>query len=183
MRTTIPSPTRLLAIASAGLLLLAGCSGEQVAERLAEQAAGGDVDLDTDDGSLSIESDDGTSLDVGGQELPEQLPEELPLPEGLAVHGSMAQEGADGTMIGFQATYDGTFEDAVAFFDAELEAAGWTVTDHVSSDMNGLRAENWYVEGFGHAGMVAVNQVGETGADDTLTSVAVNLESTDDAGS
>lgn len=136
-------------LATAGLVLT-GCSGEDVAERLAEEAAeqagGGEVDIDTDDGSVSIESDDGST-------------------------------------VGFQATHDGAFDDAKAFFDAELEAAGWTITNSTTSDTSGLRSASWQVEGFGHEGLVTVTQLREDGGDDTVTSISANLESTGDAGS
>lgn len=179
------SLTRSLAVLATAGLLLTGCSGEDIAERVAEEAAeqagGGEVDIDTDDGSVSVDTDEG-SLNIGSQELPEELPEELPLPEGLSVQGSMSQQSDQGTTVGFQATYDGAFDDAKAFFDAELEAAGWTITNSTTSDMNGLRSANWEIEGFGHEGLVSVTHLGEDGGDGTVTSVSVNLESTSESG-
>lgn len=187
MRTTPSSSlSRSLAVLATAGLVLTGCSSDDIAERLAEEAAeqagGGEVDINTDDGSVSVDTDEG-SLNIGSQDLPEELPEELPLPEGLSVQGSMSQQDEDGTTVGFQATYDGAFDDAKAFFEAELEAAGWTITNSTTSDTSGLRSASWQVEGFGHEGLVTVTQLGEDGGDDTMTSVAANLESTSDVDS
>lgn len=51
------------AVAVAAVVAVAGCSGEDVAERLIEEGvereAGGDVDIDFDDGNIRIETDEG----------------------------------------------------------------------------------------------------------------------------
>lgn len=186
----IPAPfrslTRPLAVLATAGLVLTGCSSDDIAERVAEEAAeqagGGEVDINTDDGSVSVDTDEG-SLNIGSQDLPEDLPEELPLPDGLAVEASMSQQGDGGSTVGFQATYDGAFDDAKAFFDAELEDAGWTVTNSTSSETSGVRSASWQVEGFGHTGIVLITQLREDENGDRMTAVSVNLESTDDASS
>lgn len=184
--TPSTSLTRSLAVLATAGLVLTGCSSEDIAERVAEEAAeqagGGEVDIDTDDGSVSVDTDEG-SLNIGSQDLPEDLPEELPLPDGLAVQGSMSQQGDGGSTVGFQATYDGSFEDVEAFFDAELEDAGWTVTNSTSSETSGVRSASWQVEGFGHTGIVLITQLREDENGDRMAAVSVNLESTDDASS
>ena len=81
--------------------LVTGCSaiadkaGEKVAEKGMEAAGGGDVDIDSDDdGKVSIESDEG-SLEIGGSELPDDFPEEVPLPDDFTLEASMSMGTAD----------------------------------------------------------------------------------------
>lgn len=176
-----------IVLAATALLALTGCSGEDIAERLAEEAmeAGGggegEVDIDTDDGSVSVEGSEG-AVNIGNQELPEELPDELPLPDGLQVTGSMSQDGQDGTTVGLQAGFEGSFDDATAFFDSELEAAGWTVTNRSNNTAGEVRNANYEIEGFGFTGVVGVTQL--DGDAEMQTQVTVNLrsEATADSG-
>ncbi len=58
-------PVRSLAALGAGALLLAGCSSESVVERGLSQVEGiEDVEIDSDDGSVTIEGQDGESFDL-----------------------------------------------------------------------------------------------------------------------
>lgn len=169
--------TRLITVSSAVLLVLSGCS-DGIAERLVEEAAeaagAGEVDIDTDNGSVSVQSSEG-SFNIGSQDVPEELPDQLPLPDGISVMGSMAQDGADGTTVGLQAGYDGTFEDAVAFFDGELESNGWTVTNTATTTAGDLRSATYEIEGFGFSGVVGVTQLGQEA--DAQNMLTVNLRS------
>lgn len=56
---------RPLVMVGAGAVLLAGCSGESVAERGLSQIEGiEDVEIDSEDGSVSIQGQDGESFDI-----------------------------------------------------------------------------------------------------------------------
>lgn len=162
-------------------VVLASCGAgealtERVVEEAAERAAGGEVDINTDDGSVTVETDEG-SVSIGGGELPEGLPDEFPVPDGLEVFGSISQEGQDGRTVGFQATSQDSFEDLVAYFDDELAAGGWTITDNITSDVGGaVRNESWEIEGYGLTGNVALTLIGEEGGEQQL-SLLVSLES------
>lgn len=173
------SPPQTIVLSVTAMLLLTGCSddiAERIAEEAAEAAGGGEIDIDTDNGSVSVENSEG-SFQIGNQDLPEELPDELPLPEGLSVMGSVAQDGADGTTIGLQAGYDGSFDDAMAFFDGELESSGWTVTNSSTSTMGELRTASYEIEGFGFTGIVGVTQLGQDAEAQNI--VTVNLQSAD----
>ena len=86
-----------LAMAAAAAVLLAGCSSvaDQVAERAVEEAAeaagggNGEIDIDTDSGSISVQTSEGT-LDIGGGSLPDAFPSDVPLPADHEVMSSMA---------------------------------------------------------------------------------------------
>jgi hypothetical protein len=79
--------------ASLVLVGAVGCgsddAGEKAGEKLAEEITGGDVDINTDDGSVKVTDKDGNTSEYGsGAELPEDWPAELALPEGVTVLGS-----------------------------------------------------------------------------------------------
>jgi hypothetical protein len=173
---------KLVAVAATGLLVTA-CSAEDVTERMVEEAAeqagaGSDVDINTEDGSVSIETDEG-SFDIGSQDLPEELPPELPVPDELVVSGSLVQTVDDLQNIGVQATYEGSFDDVAEFYASELEANGWTITDDTATDGTGLRGRNFIIEGYGYTGVVGITQAGEEGSEDGFLGVTINLQEND----
>lgn len=79
----------LVALVALTALVLAGCGAaadrlteeavEKGAEKLAEQGGAGDVDVELDDEGVSVEGEDGSF--TGGTTLPDDWPEDLPLPE------------------------------------------------------------------------------------------------------
>lgn len=133
-RTRIPArllvAVGVLALGASACDAVADSVAENVAEGIAEQAAGGDVDIDVDEdgGNVRIESSEGT-LDIGGGELPEGFPADLPLPDGHEVQSSMSQGNADAATLFVTVTAPGTFDDVVAALESGLADGGWTVDD------------------------------------------------------
>ncbi len=118
-------------------LLAASCGGEQISERIAEQAIGGDADVeisgDGDDVTINIESDEG-SLSFGlGAELPNEL--EVPVPDG----GSVMAAGTQNDSVFASAIYPGgRYDEIAAFYDSWTEGTGdeWQ-TQTASIDFGG----------------------------------------------
>lgn len=118
----------------------AGCDaiGERVAEEAAEQAAGGDVDLDLDEegGSISVETSEGSMSFGGGGDLPESFPEDLPLPPGdFEVSSSFEESNDDGASLTVALLVEGSHDDLVAHYEEALPDAGWEITDTQSMSM------------------------------------------------
>lgn len=129
--------------------LLTGCSamadkaGEKVAEKGMEAAGGGGVDIDSEgDGKVTIESDEG-SLEVGGSDLPDGFPDDVPLPDDFEIEAAMSMGTADNQtftvrMTSPDADVDQTFED----LKSRSEAAGFEVlsSNTMSGDGHELRS-------------------------------------------
>ena len=192
MRTRRPArparstrPVLLVAAAAAGALALSSCglqerATEAVAERAVEAAAGAaagegvDVDLDTDGGSLQVTGEDGQSFSVGGAELPEDWPGDVPLPaEAEVVSASQFADGQGGTASTVQLVLPG---DARQGYDAlrdDVLAQGWA--SQAESDMSsadGLFVSSTLTKD------ERVLQLGLLGgaAEDTVLSVSVTAE-------
>lgn len=127
----------VLASTSVLVLALAGCGAiaEQVTEKAIEEGieaeGGGDVDLDFDgeNGSLSVESSEG-SFSVGtDQDVPDDFPADVPLPEDATVVMSMNFD--DGTDAGFNLTLESAGDVAAIADDIEggLTRAGYDLTN------------------------------------------------------
>lgn len=134
------------------LLLFGGCgeASDKIAEKAAEKAienqTGGDVDIDADgggvrvetpdgvfesdaEGNFSMESEDGTV--TAGAGLPEDWPEDLPLPDGVeVVYGSSSPEGATVTLTG-----TGSVDDLMAEFEDLY--GDWTAEDESTMESGG----------------------------------------------
>ncbi len=118
-------------------ILAAGCSAdsliEEGVERAVEQGASGEADVEFDDeGRISVEHEDG-SFQVGGGDLPDGFPDDVPLVEGTVLTSSRFTEGED-TVWSVTLTVDGDAADAFAAARDELTAAGYDETQSVDSD-------------------------------------------------
>lgn len=123
---TIRSPrlaAAALAVAlAASMPLLGACGG--AAEQAAEQALGGDVNIEDD--SLTFTDDEGNEVAVGeGIELPGNWPDNVPAFEGGTL--GVASVNTDGTASAMWTT-DSSAADVAAAYGAELEGAGYAQT-------------------------------------------------------
>lgn len=136
MTRSLRTPAPALAVAASLLaaLTLAGCSAEDIGERAAEKAIeqqlgdGAEVDLDTDDGGVTVEDGDGNSYSTGTT-VPEDFPDDVPLIEGTVVSAVEVAEGTTSWTVAI-ATSD-TIEDAFATVRSEMESAGFEYIDEV----------------------------------------------------
>lgn len=160
---TARARTPFIAIAGAVALAGAGCSGGDIAERMAEeaveQAAGGEgeVDLDLDEdgqGSVSVETSEGSfSMNAGG-DLPPSFPDDLPLPSGdFQVASSMEQESAeDGLRLNAALLVHAPFDDVATEIEQALPDAGWEASDTRRTSMGETSS------------VTLITQKGDTGA-------------------
>lgn len=102
--------------------------GDAAAEKIAEAGAGGDADvnIDSESGDVSVETEDGTfSASTGSAELPDGWPADLPLPEDYSLTAATSFDTDDGTSF----TIGGDVEDGLATFEevtAAFTEGGWT---------------------------------------------------------
>ncbi len=114
---------KLFALALFIAALAAACGGQQISEEIAEQAIGGNADVeisgDGDDLSINIESDDG-SLSIGtGAQLPDELT--IPVPGG----GNVTAAGTQNTSVFAALVYSmDRYDELVAFYDSWTEGTG-----------------------------------------------------------
>jgi hypothetical protein len=141
------------AVAAAAALVLGACSSEDIAEKVAEEAVeqqleadgqSGDVDIDIDDGNVTIQGEDGEiqfdvdeengltvvstpdgEMVVGSGELPEGFPSDVPMPDGLTVTSGTSMTGPDGDMYLVSGSVADEFAPATEAYAASLVAAGF----------------------------------------------------------
>ncbi|MBM3674656.1 MAG: hypothetical protein FJW88_06810 [Actinobacteria bacterium] len=163
----------LVGMASIGLV---ACSSDDVKDKLKDAAKDQGVDIDTDNGKVTIEGKDGEgSVSFGkGSELPDGFPEDdVPLPDGGKIVAAFSSE--DGGRETYSVTYQIDASDAKSAmndYKSTLEDAGFTVENSMSfggdeGSFSGFSAQSsdWDV---------AVSTVGGSDKDEAVLSIAVS---------
>lgn len=139
--------SRLLVLLMVMAIAATGCAGaaENIVENALENAIedeGGsgnvNIEIDEDEGSASIETDEG-SIQIGGTDIPSDFP--LPIPDYEEVSGviTSSQEGTESTQIIL--SFDPDDIDEVAdLYEEFFNDQGWetTRTDTTSGDIRNL---------------------------------------------
>jgi hypothetical protein len=149
----------LTAVLILGAPALSACGGvaeqavQDAAEKAAEQAVGGDVEL-TDEG-VTVTDDDGNQVAIGTDvSLPDNWPAEVPVFDGGTL--SMVTVQADGSASAMWTT-DASPDEAGQSYGDALEAAGFT--SESDANMGGVFLRQYSGNGFS----VAVNALDADG--------------------
>ena len=126
-----------IVIACVASTALVGCSkvADKVAETAVEKAAGAaanaNVDINTKDGELKVESSEG-SFNIGG-DMPEDFPEAMPLPDYDKVVTSNEIKDDTGTSYSVVLQSSTSYDDLVSFYDDAFDSGDWTVKQRSQS--------------------------------------------------
>ncbi len=163
--------TAAISLAMGLVFVSSACSSSDAADKLTEKAieksGGGNVDIDSKDGTVKYTDKDGNqtemNIDGDGASLPKDWPADLAPPDSVKiVTSNTSTTGGDQTMT-VLGEASGTIEDFQAAITSQVTDAGYKVTQNTSSD----------VTGGGYAGMTA------TKGTDTLV-VAIASDPTSD---
>jgi hypothetical protein len=111
-------------------LALASCGGDKAAEELSEKVAGeaigGDVEVDND--TVTITTDEGEATISGGDgALAEGFPEEFPIYDGASVRASASVETGGKTQYSATLGTSDPVSDVYDWYKSELSSGGWTI--------------------------------------------------------
>ena len=124
----LPSLALVLVLILASLLA-AGCGGgndevaEREAERAIEDASGEDVDVQVDGDDVTIEGGDGDSSFSTSDDLPDDWPSDIEMPDGTDLQGSSSIGSGDAAQLTTSGTLDAEIADVVSHFEGEFD--GW----------------------------------------------------------
>ena len=124
---------RLGVVAVATALMLAGCGGDGPSDELSQvvEEAGADIDdFSEEEIAAGEEALEALDLDL---ELPDDFPEEVPLPEDAWVTGNLSGEGNDRRFIELGVASAESIEDWVERYRSELPAA-FEIEEEVLAD-------------------------------------------------
>ncbi|MEZ5174673.1 MAG: hypothetical protein R2823_00490 [Acidimicrobiia bacterium] len=121
-----------------------GCSSanDTIAEQIAENVDGvNNVDIDSDSGQISVETDEG-SVTIGGGSVPDDL--FVPLPDGYDVQAVVETDSGSSVSVAYD---QGRYDELVTYFQnwTSADSAEW---EHgsISMDQGGsnFRSDSWY---------------------------------------
>lgn len=133
MKLHVRHYTRLLASATTLLLLATLASGcgkaaEKASETIIESniPGGGSVDINSDDGMITIETPEGNVQAGESVALPDNFPEDIPIPEGVTWNlvQNISSDGATGVTA--QGMLSQTVAEVANFIKTEAAAKNWT---------------------------------------------------------
>lgn len=178
--------TRSVVAGTAALTLfvpLAGCGSieDKIAETLTEKVAGelvgGDVDFDSGEGTLKITGEDGESLTLGSQELPENWLSEIPLPNGHQVIQSLDQTQMGGAVdMTVMMTAPGAVLEVAGDLQNRLLAVGFTEDDGGVNHQEVGEVEMW-INSFSSATHTVTLTVSDISSEEGVLTVAYLVKS------
>lgn len=165
-------------IATLTLLSLAGCGSiaenltEEVAERALEAEGSGNVelDLDNDNGGISVETSEGSFSVGGARELPDTFPTEIPPPADAEVVSSIAVDDADTTGFNVNWIASGQPDPIADRLEASFTDAGFALADQASIGTDAASTRTFSFTNADWMGTVAV----ATGPDQTVVNYSVS---------
>ena len=147
--------TKVAAIALAAGLVLVGsaCSSSEAAKKLTEKAiekqSGGDVDINSKDGTVKYTDKDGNetemNIDGEGASLPKGWPDDLAPPDSIKLVTSTTSTAGSKTSMTVLGETETSIDDLVPAIKQQVEDAGFKVTQDATGG----------VAGTGYAGLTA----------------------------
>ena len=139
--------TRFAAIGMAVALILLGsaCSSSDAADKLTEKAiensGGGDVDIDSEDGTVKYTDEDGNetemNIDGEGASLPKGWPSDLAPPDSVTLLSSSTSTTGGTKTMTVLGEAEASIDDLVPAIKEQVTAAGFEITQDTSSDLTG----------------------------------------------
>lgn len=174
LRRTTFAALATLSLAACGGSDDSGTPNEQAIEQAIESATGGSVDIDIesgDGGDFSLETEDGSLVVESGGDLPEGFPAEIVFPDDWVRTSVTEMTSGDTEVFSISFLTTTGVDDALAEFSANLTANGFT---ELSSLLSGEGAERGgFVSWQSSKWSVSI----VVGVDEGTTSVAVNVGS------
>jgi len=131
--------TAVITISIMVILSMGGCKqkiAESLVEKAIEQAAakeGENVDIDLEEGQIKVKDEEGNEIQLGGTEVPEGWPSEVPVSDSIVIQFSGKEKTDNKMNYHISGTYNGSGEDLYNYYKQQL--SGWSVEIDSVTDM------------------------------------------------
>lgn len=121
---------------------LSGCqkAAEEAVEGAIEGATG--VDVETEDNSVTYETEDGSTVEITGEQedVPEGFPGDMPVYDADIENSSKISAGDEGTGYYVGLVTEDAYEDVFDWYKSKLEDEGWDILAEVNAGEAGARS-------------------------------------------
>ena len=147
------------------LVFAGGCLGQKISEKITEEViekaieseGGENVDIDLDDGEMTIESDDGEVNISMGADLPDNFPDNVPVYPDMEIISSWAVTEDDKDSYSINGLTDDAGDDVFAWYKSKL--SGWDIENEFSASGDDVKTSSLSAKS---GGLVTVIMVVET---------------------
>ncbi|MDO9556728.1 MAG: hypothetical protein Q7J82_04015 [Coriobacteriia bacterium] len=119
---------------------VAGCKSvaEKAVEGVVEKTTG--VDIDTGDNSVTYETEDGTTIEIGEQvDLPDDFPGDFPVYD-ADVESSSKIAGGEGTGFYVGLVTEDSYDDVFTWYKSEFADEGWEILAEMTAGESGAKS-------------------------------------------
>ncbi len=134
------------------LVFAGGCLGQKISEKITEKVAeeiiekaiesegGENVDIDLDDGEMTIESDDGEVSISMGADLPDNFPDNVPVYPDMEIISSWAVTEDDEDSYSISGLTDDAGDDVFAWYKSKL--SGWDIENEFTASGDDVKTSS-----------------------------------------
>ncbi len=148
--------TVLVMLGALAIVALAACGSDdgKVSIDTPEGKVEVDPNADGDGGSVEFSGPDGDggSIDIGGGEVPDDFPDDIPLPDDFEVTTSFSGGSGTDNATSVTGSSGDSFDDLVSMYTDGLPDSGYEVTGNSTSTINGAETAVITFEGNGITG-------------------------------
>jgi hypothetical protein len=116
-------------------------AADRIAEELVENETGGDIDLNSEDGSVKFTDDEGNESEIDvtgdGASLPDDWPEALAPPDSVKIITAATNTVNGAATMTVLGEAEGTVEDFLPAITSQIESAGFEITQNTSTEVTG----------------------------------------------
>ncbi|MCZ7529349.1 MAG: hypothetical protein M5U31_02775 [Acidimicrobiia bacterium] len=130
----------LVMLGALAIVALAACGSDDGKISIDTPEGNVEVDPDGNGGSVEFSGPDGEggSVNIGGGEVPDDFPDDIPLPDDFEVTSSVSGGDGDGIAAASVTGLSGeSFDDLVSMYEDGIPDAGYDVTSSGSTNVNG----------------------------------------------
>ena len=131
--------TAIITISIMVVLSVGGCK-QKIAENLVEKAMewaaakeGESVDINVEEGQINVKDEEGNEIQLGGTEVPEGWPSEVPVNDNIVIQFSGKETTYNKINYNISGTFNGKGEDLYNLYKQQL--SGWNIESDSVTDM------------------------------------------------
>ncbi len=152
---------------------ISGCAqkiASNIVENAIENAAaeeGEDVDIDIEGGEISITDEEGTEMNIGGTDIPDDWPSSIPVNKDIEIQYSGREKSDDKSNWYIGGVYNGEGQKLYDYYKGEF--SGWNEESDTTTESGGLKSFFYSASNDSYYFSLMISDTDEEGVTVTIT--------------